>query len=451
MARRNGSFRAGAACADITPPVGIALSGFAGRGPSVGLHDPLSTRALVMSDGASTAALVSCDLIGLSAEIVGDIREEASRRVDIPPANITVCCTHTHYGPNIRGVLREAEQDEPWDDAGVYKAGLKYKIAGAISEAFTNMCPAKMGVGWGESYIGINRREKAPDGTTVLGQNPAAPIDRQVGVVRIDDLEGIPIAVLANFATHAVSQSSKMRMISADFPGKACDIVTLLTQAPCLYLQGACGNINSALGINSRFHPVEPSHEPPRTLGTRLGCEIVRVWETIETRPASPLGVVSRTVSLPALNWGSEEKAEELVTALRQQLEEVEAAETLEEGRLFWAQRRLQRAENVLNSWRTGSALPGVSAELQALRLGDFAYATAPAEVFNEIGLEVKERSRFADTFFIGYANGSVGYIPTPEAYPEGGYEVEYASRVNPGAAGMIIEGCLSLLEKLKA
>ena len=70
--------------------------------------------------------------------------------------------------------------------------------------------------------------------------------------------------------------------------------------------------------------------------------------------------------------------------------------------------------------------------------------------MFNEIGVAIKSRSPFADTFFVGYTNGSIGYIPVPQAYPEGGYEVEFASQVNPEAAGIVTEGCLKLLRTLK-
>ena len=72
-----------------------------------------------------------------------------------------------------------------------------------------------------------------------------------------------------------------------------------------------------------------------------------------------------------------------------------------------------------------------------------------PGEVFNETGTHIKEHSPFPSTFFVGYANGNVGYIPTPEAYAEGGYEVEQACRVSPEAARLISDKCLELLENL--
>jgi len=195
---------------------------------------------------------------------------------------------------------------------------------------------------------------------------------------------------------------------------------------------------------------MENSYEPPRTLGTRLGCEIVRVWETIETKSISSLDAISKTVSLPRINYGSEEKAEELVKTIEQQLNHLRESEDTNKGSIYWAESRLKKAQDALNSWRTGESLSPVSAELQALHLDDFAYVTAPAEVFNQIASEIKEKSQFSDTFFLGYANGSIGYIPVPEAYPKGGYEVTHASQVNPEAAGIIIEGCLELLANLK-
>jgi neutral ceramidase len=257
-------------------------------------------------------------------------------------------------------------------------------------------------------------------------------------VLRLDNLDGQPIAIVANFATHPVSQGGRMRTVSTDYPGQASAIVTQLTEAPCLFLQGACGNINSII--------MQHSHEPPRTLGTRLGCDIVRLWETIDVKPVSSLGVMSRTVSLPRKDWGSESEAGKVATELRRQLEDLREAEEPNQGRIYWAETRLSRVEAALDSWRSGSPLPELPIELQALHLDDFAYVTAPAEVFNQIGSEIKEHSPFSDTFFVGYSNGSIGYIPVAAAYPEGGYEVTHASQVNPQAAGILTEGCLNLL-----
>jgi len=423
----------GVARADISPPVGIQSAGFAARGPLTGFHDPLFATALVVSDGARKAGLVTCDLIGLDAETVGTIRKEVHRRTGIPEGFLTITCTHTHYGP-------DPYRDKSALDVTAYRSNLIYLISGAVEEAASHLSPALLGVGWGESDVGINRREKLPDGSMVLGRNPKGPIDRAVGVLRVDASDGKPIACVVNFQAHPVSQAAKVSLISADYPGKMREIVESLTGATCLFLRGACGNINAAI--------MEENYEPARTLGTRLGCEAVKVWEAISLQPALGLYVESTRVALPRIRYGSKERAEELVRSLEEEIERLRSQNAFE-GRVKWAEIRRSKAREALESWTTGKPLKAIETELQAWRIGDLGIATAPGEIFNQIGAEVKEGSPFENTFFVGYANDSIGYVPVPEAYPEGGYEVMYASQVDPEAAGIVTDGCLQLLRRL--
>jgi neutral ceramidase len=437
----------GIAQADISPPVGTPSAGFAGRGPLTALHDPLYATALVLSDGKRTAALVACDLLYLDAETVNEIREEVEQKTDVAAEHLTIACTHTHYGPDAT-----RERSDPRVSA--YRANLVYALAGAVEEAASKMQPTHLGIGWGTSDIGVNRREKLPDGRVILGQNPAGPIDRAVGVLRIDTPDGQPILCLVNFQTHPVSQASQTSHISADYPGKACEIVESLIDAPCTFLQGASGNINASI--------MEPSYEPARTLGTRLGCEVVRVWETIRPQPIHGLRVATAHVDLPAIRYGSREKAADLVRSLEAEIERYSARqsgfagaagqpENASAGRLLWAKRRLDRAQRALESWTSGVLEEPIRAELQAWRIGEFALVTAPGEIFNEIGVQVKAGSPFDNTFFVSCANDSIGYVPVPEAYEDGGYEVTHASQVDPEGAAILTEGCLRLLRELRA
>ena len=214
-----------------------------------------------------------------------------------------------------------------------------------------------------------------------------------------------------------------------------------LADVPCLFLQGATGNINASI--------MEPDYEPARTLGMRLGCEVVRVWETIQPQPVAGLEVRSSIVHLPKIRYGSQENAAALVASLQAEIEQHKANPT-SASRLRWAEIRLERAQRVLESWTSGVLEDPIEVELQAWRIGDLALIASPGEIFNQIGVQVKEGSPAADTFFVGYANDSIGYIPIPEAYPDGGYEVTHASQVDPEAAGILTEGCLSLLHELE-
>ena len=423
----------GVARADVTPPVGTPSIGFAARGPLTALHDPLLATAMVLSDGERTGVLITCDLIGLDAETTAEVRAGVSERTGIPGKGVTIACSHTHYGP-------DPGRDRSHPMVVAYHANLVYTLVGVVEEAMADLRPAAMGVGWGESYIGINRREKLPDGRVILGRNPDGPTDRAVGVLRIEELDGRPIACVVNFQTHPVAQTGTVAHISADYPGQMRRVVEELTGARCLFLQGACGDINAAI--------MEPCYESARTLGVRLGCEVVRVWETICPAPARELRFATTTVALPRIRYGSPEEARTLLRNVERELE-ARRAEGAAPGLISWLEKRLTRARDALASWDEGRELEPVMAELQAWQIGPCALATAPGEIFNQIGTQVKAASPFKDTFFVAYANGYIGYVPTPDAYDDGGYEVLHASQVDPDAAGMIVEGCLGLLGQL--
>jgi hypothetical protein len=68
-----------------------------------------------------------------------------------------------------------------------------------------------------------------------------------------------------------------------------------------------------------------------------------------------------------------------------------------------------------------------------------------PLEPFAQIGMAIRERSPFAQTFFSGYSNGWKGYLPTRADYSLGGYEVDttpYASE----AAELLTEEIIRML-----
>jgi hypothetical protein len=98
------------------------------------------------------------------------------------------------------------------------------------------------------------------------------------------------------------------------------------------------------------------------------------------------------------------------------------------------------------------SQLPrSVEAEIQALTLGDCALVGIPCEVFAQLGLEIKRRSPFPTTGIVELANGYEGYLPTRQAYDEGGYEVRAArsSKLAPGSGESAVDAAADLLHSL--
>jgi hypothetical protein len=94
---------------------------------------------------------------------------------------------------------------------------------------------------------------------------------------------------------------------------------------------------------------------------------------------------------------------------------------------------------------------PFVDAEVQTIAIGRAALVAIPGELFCQFGLDIKRASPFPTTFVVTCANGMVGYLPTPEAFKGGGYEVRLArsSQLVPDAGNQLVGEALQLLQSL--
>src|SRR5215470_17895623 len=208
---------AGVARVDITPPAGVELWGYSNRsGPATGALDPLYARALLLDDGRNAVAIVTLDLGRTFGQAqMNTVRERARREHRVN--DIMFIASHTHSGPSI---------DEDYENGAVpdWERGALDKIARAIGEARGNMVEARIGVGFGQTIIGHNRRLVQSDGSVkMLWRNSTGqtggPIDPTVGVIRVDDKQGAPIAILVNYACHPVVSGPDNLRYSADYPG----------------------------------------------------------------------------------------------------------------------------------------------------------------------------------------------------------------------------------------
>ncbi len=322
-----------------------------------------------------------------------------------------------------------------------YVENLAFQLVGLIQMAYGRMVPATLAFGRGEAHIGVNRRLTRPDGTTIIAANPDGPVDPEVGVLRVDAASGQPMAVVVNHACHPVVLGQDSNVISADWPGAMRRVVEQVTGATCLFLQGACADVNPL--------PGEPTSREDvlERLGAEAGGAVIATWAGLEPRPVD--GVVSCQARLPV----------PLVPPSR----EGELPELVElAGAVGGATRReLQARLGASTPWRAelvgeGDSL-SVVMELQAIRVGSVAIASAAGEIFVKTGLAVKGRSPLADTMFAAYTNGSVGYFPLPEDYARGGYEVnesylfyQLPAPVAPEAAGLVEETAVSLLNRVR-
>ncbi|MEM2587981.1 MAG: neutral/alkaline non-lysosomal ceramidase N-terminal domain-containing protein, partial [Candidatus Bathyarchaeia archaeon] len=253
-----GSLRMGLSKVTITPPIGVRLSGYADRiQPSIGILDDLYARALVIDDGEERAAIVICDLLGLTNSLVKDIRSRVRELTGIEDENIMVTATHTHCGPDLR-FAGEA-----------YIESLKSQVAGAVYAACNNMREVRIGVGRGECFVGCNRRNpKSPYGPYYLYSWPEGPMDPTVLVLRIEDLSGRILGILINYSCHPVTLGPRELRISRDYPGYALEVLEKIfgRDIVAIFMNGFCGNINP----NWIWDKPELSPPPPRSFPESL-------------------------------------------------------------------------------------------------------------------------------------------------------------------------------------
>jgi len=231
------ALEAGAAKAEITPPLGTPLNGYGdrmGRG-CVAVHDPVWVRCLYLSDGETQLFLVNADLCIINRELRERVLELAPR--EVPKDHIILTATHTHsaQGGMVKSpVFRSV--------SGRFAPDVLEKTAARFAEtmraALERRRQAAIGYGTGEqTTLSTNRRV------------PGGPIDPQIGAIRVDDADGVPIAIVGNFAAHPTTVGGADQMsVSADYCGYFYEELEKLCPAGtvAVFLNGAEGNQRTA-------------------------------------------------------------------------------------------------------------------------------------------------------------------------------------------------------------
>ncbi|HUY37094.1 MAG TPA: hypothetical protein VMV69_30545 [Pirellulales bacterium] len=441
---------AGAARAVITPPVGIRMMGYTVQeSVALAVERELTATALVLSDGRTKAVILACDLLFIQNPHVDRIRATIGRRVGVPAEHVLVNCSHTHLGPMLPGWQHESADQQAMQER--YLAALEDQLAGAAAAADFRLAPARLGVAKGHAPVGVNRRERLADGRVIIGENPAGPVDHEVGVARVDFLNGWPLATIMIAACHTVVLGPKTTALSPDFAGPAREIVERATGAPALFLQACAGNVNPACGIGAGG---PEQYDDLARMGAMLGGETLKAWAGIRTHnrhgarrvvqsvaaistwdyEALPedcvesFGIAARRKTLDMAPLPDRATAEARLVQARQARDEARA-QGKPPGVVNVVERLLAWTELVYQAVEAGGQRPTRELVGWALRIDELALVAVNGEPFAELGLEVKRRSAVPNTFLLGYSNGCLGYLPTPEAFDEGGMEVEESYR----------------------
>jgi hypothetical protein len=441
--------RAGVAAVDITPqqfPIRV-------RGNQCDrAHSPLHSRALVFSDETTTLALVVADNLGVAEESCDEAKQLAAERCGILPANIMIASTHTHTAPS-----SNSKEGEPASVA--YREIIIEGMAESIVQAHAALQPASIGAAshplpdevrnrrwflkpgkmppnpWGL----MDKVKMNPGYSDDVLDRPAGPIDPDVMILSVRDAKSRkPLAIFANYALHYVGGLPKGQ-VSSDYFGEFARLMPSRIRAGddfvAMMSNGASGDINNLPFLLSR-PPREPG-EQVRIVASKTADAAWYAWKKIvDYESAVPIGMIERDMTL------------QLRRPSEMQIERAKAILAINDPQEL--ARLPKKAESYAR--KTMSMLEGgqITVPLQAIRLGDTALCAIPFETLVEIGLELKQRSPFANTIVVSIANGYNGYLPTPNQHELGGYETWLGtSRVQIDASVRIVDQLLDMLAEL--
>jgi hypothetical protein len=299
----------------------------------------------------------------------------------------------------------------------------------------------------------------------VSGRNWQGNVDRTVRVVRFDNLKEEPVAVIVHYACHPTIMAWENQWFTPDYPGAMREVVERQVGGTCLFLQGAAGDIGPRVGYTGDLRTY-------RRMGRILGLEASSVAMNIDTlprreryvgilqsgapialyedepqEPETPiLRVARRTVALPLRKLRPLDELEAEVKKYGAELMRLRQSANVEEVRAATA--RSTQANSRADMARLYARKTTVDWELQCIRVGSLAFLSCQGEPFLEISQRIVADSPFPHTLFSGYSNGAFGYLPTRQAFDEGGYEIE-ASPFAPAAAEALIAESLRLLHEM--
>ncbi len=398
---RAAELKAGAGKIDITPPIGHPMWGYGARHdkPCAGVRDRLHARALVLEIDKQRIALVSLDL-GRAPTRHSTAAIRARVKKDAGIDTIFLVASHTHHGPVL--------ELESWPTPKApYVRELEKKLGDVIIAAAKELKPARLGIISKEAGFNRNRHTKLAD----------KPVDRELLLLRVEDSDGKPIAHAVNFAAHPTMLSASLLEFSADWPGAMAALVEEETSAPCLFLQGAAGDLS----------PDSGKGRGPDDFGKALGQEVLSLVKKVKCEP---------------LKKGTlQVHEEEFKFTSRIDLNNL--AVQLMFSTAFFPE---------LVEFYTKEYRDGVRPRLTTLLLdGRIGIVGVSGEFFCTHSLNLKRRARLDHVVFLGYCNDYQQYFPTIEAAAEGGYGADApVSPAEVGAGERMMDAAVIRLHRMR-
>ena len=376
----------GTATVDITAPIGYPMGGYGARKEvSKGVHDPVMAKVLLIRSGGRQLGIVTYDLVGIVSPRVA---REARETLGI--STLLEIASHDHSAPVVKD--RQHPQDDSWFH------GMEDKVLSALKQAQANYRPAEFSVGQASIYIGHNRRKVNEDGSVIMfwrnaDRLPTHPVDPRIGLLRFTGADGRVLALLVNYACHAVVLGPDNLDFSADWPGYMYRRLErqLGGGAVAFFIPGAGGDINP---YDDKMSVAENAYAIAQRTGEAVADAVLKA---LETKPP------------------------------KQQPFDLRVS---------------QETYDFADRFDPAARVPTEVTRLMFNK--DVGVLAMPGEPFVRFQMNLRDQSPLANTFLFGYSYSGegkwAGYLPTIEAAMQGGYGAGYQTHIEVGAGESIVD-----------
>ncbi len=417
----------GAAAAEFVADDTMEIAGSILPGKATGQEGQLRAVAVVLEKKPfPKVAIVACDILMITHDLLDPIVGELEKTTGIPAANILINCTHTHHAPSTVRV-HGYERNEKFCQE------VQRKIVQAVQDANTNLsrddCQFLFHLGR-EETVGVNSRQMLSDGAIFwTGQRddlvrPTGPFDPELPVLAFRDSAEKLRALIYNHSTHTIGMRTR-GLRSPAYYGLAAQELEQELGGTVSFLEGASGSTHNLF-------------VPAPVAITRMKQAVKDALAEVQPRPVERLVALKRPFKFKVRTFN--DAAEEAAIAAYCQKRLPERAEPF--IKVFRDMRRelapMQGQERT--TW------------IQTMVIGDVAIVGVPAEYFTKLGLDIKNRSPFRQTYIAELANDWIGYVPDRDAFPLGGYQVwtGFHSYCEPGTGERIVDAAIEMLNELR-
>lgn len=455
----SGSIMAGAAMVEITPAVGVHLSGDIGRHrPAEVLIDKTYAKAVVVEVGCKSICIVSLDVTIICKEYTDLIRKGASE-LGLDPEAVMVHATQTHSAPGVGRFMVDKDfagipADKEWIGGGEpeYSCFAAGKAVEAIRQALNSVKPVRIGALTGlEGRLAFNRRAVRKDGTVGMPgpgwEKPCGPtwikyiegpVDPELGIVCIQDADMHMVAILPHYTCHPVHVFVKGRLVSADWPGELGIQLQQSHGESCvpLVINGCCGNINP-------WDPFDPDYaNDHKRMGRMLAETAHGLIEKMSFDEEPVLDWRVEHISLP-IREVDQQEMDWAKAILAEHPTPIWTDDTQTAVEWDW-----MRAAGIMSVDLIKQREKTLEYEIQVMRIGSIALVGVPGEPFVEGQLAIKMGSNARLTCVAHCCTQYVGYIPTSDAFKRGGHEVNtsYWAKMVPGSLELISDKAIEMI-----